>query len=69
MVVFTVISLVLICRRCICNVAVGTTTSRTNDNMRCRQLEPSQSFTAGMAAKLNLKQLRRHAGDKDWDDQ
>ena len=69
MVVFTVISLVLICRRCICNVAAGTTTSRTNENMRCRQLEPSQSFTAGMAAKLNLKQLRRHAGDKDWDDQ
>ena len=39
--------------------------------MRRRQLELSQSFTAGMAAnsKLNSSQLRRHAGDKDWDDQ
>ena len=109
MVVFTVISLVLICRRCICNVAAGTvwTTSRTNENMRRRQQEPSPSFTAslrasspiwaserrsregparlaslaqmesllagyftaGMPAKLNLRQLRRHAGGKDWDDQ
>ena len=28
-------------------------TTRTNENMRRRQLEPSQSFTAGMPAKLN----------------
>ena len=44
-------------------------TSRTNENMRRRQLQPSQSFTAGMLAKLNSSQLPRHAGDKDWDDQ
>ena len=37
--------------------------------MRRRQLEPSQSFTAGMAAKWNSSQLCRHTGDKDWDDQ
>ena len=37
--------------------------------MRRRQLEPSQSFTAGMPAKLNSGQLRRHAGGKDWDGQ
>ena len=43
--------------------------SQTNENTRRRQLEPSQSFTAGMPAKLNSSQLRRHAGDKDWDDQ
>ena len=53
-----------------CNVAAGTVwaTSRTNENMRRQQLEPSQSFTAGMPAKLNSNQLRVHAGDKDWDD-
>ena len=64
-------SLVLICRRCICDVAAGTAwaTSRTNENMRRRQLEPSQSSTAGMPAKLNSSQLRRHAGGKNWDDQ
>ena len=41
------LSLVLICRRCICDVAAGTAcdTSRTNENMRRRQLEPSQSST------------------------
>ena len=44
-------------------------TSRTNKNMRRRQLEPSQSFTAGMPTKLNSSHLRRHAGGKDWDDQ
>ena len=37
--------------------------------MRRRQLEPSQSSTAGMPAKLNLSQLRRHAWVKDWDEQ
>ena len=37
--------------------------------MRRRQLEPSQSFTAGMPVKLNSSHLRRHAGGKDWDDQ
>ena len=60
----------LTCRRCICDVAVGIAwyTSRTNENMRRRQLEPSQSFTAGMSAKLNLSQLRRHVGGKDWDE-
>ena len=54
-----------------CNVAAGTVwaTSRTNEYMRHRQLEPSQSFTAGMPAKLNSNQLPAHAGDKDWDDQ
>ena len=36
---------------------------------RHRQLEPSQSITVGMPAKLNLNQLRRHTGGKDWDDQ
>ena len=53
------------------HVAAGTVwaTTRTNQNMRRRQLEPSQSFTAGMPAKLNESQLRRQAGDKDWDDQ
>ena len=41
------------------DVSAGTAgdTSRTNENMRRRQLEPSQSFTAGMPAKLNLSQL------------
>ena len=64
-------SLVLICCRCICEVTADTawTTSRTNENMRRRQLDPSQNFTAGMPAKLNSSQLRRHSGDKDWDDQ
>ena len=64
------LSLVLICRRCICDVAAGTAcdTSRTNENMRRGQLEPLQSSTAGMPAKLNLSQLRRHAGGKDWDE-
>ena len=44
--------------------AAGTTldTSRTNQSMRCWQLEPSQSSTAGMPAKLNLSQLLRPAG-------
>ena len=37
--------------------------------MRRRQLEPSQSFTADMLAKLNLSQPHRHVGGKDWDDQ
>ena len=37
--------------------------------MRRRQLEPSQSSTAGMPAKLNLSQFRRHALVKDWDEQ
>ena len=62
---------VLICRRCICDVAASTAwdTSRTNKNMRPRQLEPSQSFTAGMPAKLNLSQPRRYAGGKDSDEQ
>ena len=61
------LSLVLICRRCICDVAAGTAcdTSRTNENMRRRQLEPSQSSTASMLAKLNLSQLHRHVGGKD----
>jgi len=54
-----------------CNVAAGTVwaTSWTNRYMCRRQLEPSQSFTTGMPAKLNSSQLRGHAGDKDWDDQ
>ena len=44
--------------------AAGTAldTSRTNQNMRCWQLEPSQSSNAGMPAKLNLSQLLRPAG-------
>ena len=64
------LSLVLIYRRCTCDVAAGTawTTSRTNENMRRRQLEPSQSFTAAMPAKLNSTQLRRNVGGKYWDD-
>ena len=32
-------------------------------------LQPSQSFTASMPAKLNLSQLRRHARGKDSDEQ
>ena len=64
-------SLVIICRRCICDVAAGTTcdTSRRNENRRRRQLEPSQSSTAGMPAKLNSSQLRKHSGGKEWDEQ
>ena len=64
-------SLVLICRRCICEVATSTTwaISRTNENMRHQWLEPSQSFTASMPAKFNFSQLRRHAGGEDWYDQ
>ena len=44
------------------DVAAGTAwvTSRTNENMRRRQPEPSQSFTAGMPTKLNSSHLRRH---------
>ena len=59
------------CCRCIFEVAAGTTwaTSRTNENMRRRQLEQSQSFTAGTPAKLNLSQLHGHSGGTDWDDQ
>ena len=63
---------VLMCRRCICDMAAGTTcdTSQTNDNMCRQQLEPLQSSTASTPAKLNLSQLCRHAGDKDcWDEQ
>ena len=44
------------------------TASRANENMRRRQQDPSQNFTPGMSAKLDSNQLRRHAGDKDWDD-
>ena len=64
-------SLVLIYRRGACDVAAGTAwdTSRTNENMRRRQLGPSQSFTAGMPANLNSSQLRRYVGGKYWDDQ
>ena len=64
-------SLVLTYRRCICEVAAGTTwaTSRTNENMCHQHLEPSQSFTASMPAKFNFSQLCRHAGGKDWYDQ
>ena len=64
-------SLVLIYRRGACDVAAGTAwdTSRTNENMRRRQPEPSQSFTAGMPANLNSSQLRRYVGGKYWDDQ
>ena len=64
-------SLVLICRRCICEVATSTNwaISRTNENMRHQWLEPSQSFTASMPAKFNFSQLRRHAGGEDWYDQ
>ena len=49
--------LVLICRLCICDVAAGAAwdISRTNENMRRRQLEPSQSSTAGMPAKFELE--------------
>ena len=65
-------SLILIYRRCTCDVAAGTAwdTSRTNENMHCRQwLEPSQSFTAGMHENLNSGQLCRYVGGKYWDDQ
>ena len=59
------------CCQCICEVATSTAwdTSRTNENMRCQQLEPLQGSTAGMPVKLNLSQLRRHAGGEDWDEQ
>ena len=59
------LSLVLICRRCIYDIATGTAwdTSRTNENLRRRQLEPSQSSTNGIPVKLNLSQLT------DWNDQ
>ena len=62
---------VLICCRCICDIATGTAwdTSWTNENLCCRQLKPSQSSTTGTPAKLNLSQLCRHAGGKDWDNQ
>ena len=65
------LSLVLICRRCICDVTAGTSwdSSRTNENIRCRQLEPSQSSTADMPAKLKLSELRRHGGGKDLGEQ
>ena len=36
--------------------------------LRRRQQDLSQVFAAGMPAKLNLSQLRRHDGGKDWDD-
>ena len=50
---------VLICCRCICDIATGTAwdTSWTNENLCCRQLKPSQSSTTGTPAKLNLSQL------------
>ena len=64
------LSLVLICCRCICDIATGTAwdTFQTNENLRHQQLAPPQSSTNGIPAKLNLSQLRRHAGGKDWDD-
>ena len=48
---------------------LGHFSDRLNENMRRRQLEPSQSFTADMPAKLNLSQPRWHAGGKDSDEQ
>ena len=65
------LSLVLICRWCIYDIATSTAwdTSRMNGNLRSRQLEPSQSSTDGIPVKLNLSQLCRHAKGKDWDDQ
>ena len=61
------LSLVLICHRCICDIATGTAwdTSWTNENLHHQQLEPSHSSTNGIPAKLNLSQLCRHAGGKD----
>ena len=63
--------MVVICWRYICDIAAGTggDTSRTNENIRHQQLEPSQSSTAGMPAKLNLSQLCTHARGKHWDEQ
>ena len=60
-----------VCRQRICDIATGTAwdTSHTNENLRRRQLEPSQSSTNGTPAKVNMSQLCRHGGGKDWDDQ
>ena len=69
------LSLVLICRRCICDVAAGNTwdTFRTNQNMRLRQLEPGIAELyrrhAWEVELESLSQRRSHAGGKDWDEQ
>ena len=65
------LSLFLICRQYTGVVTAGAAwaTSRTNENMRRRQFEPSQGFTAGIPAKLNSSQLRRRAGGKGWEEQ
>ena len=54
------------CHICICDVAASTAwaTSWMNKNMCHWQLEPSQSFTAGMPSKLNSSQLCKHAAVK-----
>ena len=58
----------LICRRSTCDIAVGTAcdTSPTYEGIFLPATRNIAVFTAGMPAKLNSSQLRRHAGGKDW---
>ena len=60
--------LVLIYRRSTCDIAVGTAcdTSPTYEDIILPATRNIAVFTAGMPAKLNSSQLRRHAGGKDW---
>ena len=63
------LSLVLICRRTTCDIAIGTAwdTVQTYENIRRRQQQPSQAFTADVPAKLNSSQLHRLADVKACD--
>ena len=68
--ILRLLRLVLICRRTICDIAAGTArevTVPTYENIRRRQRQPSQAFTADVPAKLNSSQLRRLAGVKACD--
>ena len=60
--------LVLICRRSACDIAVGIAcdTSPTYEDIILPANRNIAVFNAGMPAKLNSSQLRRHAGGKDW---
>ena len=62
------VSLVLICRQSTCDMAAGTAcdTSPTYKDTSPPATRNIAVFTAGMPAKLNSIQLRRHTGGKDW---
>ena len=53
-------SLVLMCRRTTCDIVAGTwDTVPTYENIRRRQQQPSQAFTADVPAKILLERWRK----------